>query len=71
MNKFNPKKLLNSKWTAVKPVRKEKHFIVSSIESMDDGTVESISLEAVISKRTAQVDWRELEDSSQWRQGWK
>ncbi len=28
MNKINPQKLLNSKWTAVKPVKKEKHFLV-------------------------------------------
>ena len=32
MNKINPKKLLNSKWTAVKPTNKEKHFLVTEIE---------------------------------------
>ena len=29
MNPLNPKKLLNSKWTAVKPRNKEKHFLVT------------------------------------------
>lgn len=28
VNKFNPKKLLNSKWTALNPQNKELHFIV-------------------------------------------
>ena len=32
MNKINPAKLLNSKWTAVKPTNKEKHFLVTEIE---------------------------------------
>ena len=33
MNKVNPKKLLNSKWTAQTPQNKEKHFIVTNIWS--------------------------------------
>jgi hypothetical protein len=28
MNPLNPKKLLLTKWTAVKPVAKQKHFLV-------------------------------------------
>jgi len=28
MNKLNPKKLLNSKWTAIPAINKEKHFII-------------------------------------------
>ena len=29
MNRINPTKLLRSKWTAVSPVKKEKHFMVT------------------------------------------
>jgi hypothetical protein len=29
MNPLNPKKLLLTKWTAVKPIAKQKHFLVS------------------------------------------
>lgn len=29
MNQINPSKLLNSKWTAVKPINREKHFLVA------------------------------------------
>ena len=31
MNPLNPKKLLLTKWTAVKPVAKQKHFLVSRV----------------------------------------
>jgi hypothetical protein len=31
MNPLNPKKLLLTKWTAVKPVPKQKHFLVSRV----------------------------------------
>jgi hypothetical protein len=31
MNLLNPKKLLLTKWTAVKPVAKQKHFLVSRV----------------------------------------
>jgi hypothetical protein len=31
MNPLNPKKLLLTKWTAVKPVAKQQHFLVSKV----------------------------------------
>ena len=31
MNPLNPKKLLLTKWTAVKPVAKQKHYLVSRV----------------------------------------
>ncbi len=31
MNPLNPKKLLLTKWTAVNPVAKQKHFLVSKV----------------------------------------
>lgn len=39
MNKINPKKLLHSKWTAVSPVNKEKHFLVTEMEFDEAGQV--------------------------------
>jgi tryptophan-rich hypothetical protein len=71
MNKINPKKLLNSKWTAVSPKNKEKHFLVSEVEFDEEGVVVSCSLEAIISKRSASINWLELTDASSWIQGWK
>lgn len=71
MNPVNPRKLLNSKWTAVSPVDREKHFVVSSVEFDDEGRVVSCLIEAVLSKRERPIDWRELKDESKWLQGWK
>ena len=71
MNKINPKKLLNSKWTAVKPSNKEKHFIVSEIEFDEDDMVLSCSIEALMSKRVIAINWHDLKDQSHWLHGWK
>jgi tryptophan-rich hypothetical protein len=71
VNKINPKKLLNSKWTAVNPINKEKHFLVSDIEFDDEDIVVSCSLEAVTSKRCASINWNDLKDENHWLHGWK
>ena len=72
MNTPNPKKLLRSKWTAVQPVAKEKHFIVTALVAPDDpeGPVERVMIEAVYSGAARPVAWRALRDEAQWRQGW-
>ena len=71
INSINPRKLTNSKWTAVKPVRKEKHFIVTEIEFDDEGAVTDCMIESVMSKRVANIQWKELKNQDQWIQGWK
>lgn len=71
MNRINPKKLLNSKWTAVTPTNREKHFIVSEIEFDEDDVVVACCIEAVLSKRSIQINWHDLEDGSSWVHGWK
>ena len=70
---LNPKKLLMSKWTAVKPVSKQKHFLVSKIILPDvpDQPIEFVEIEAVYTKKTKQIAWRELTDTDVWLQGWK
>lgn len=71
MNRINPKKLLHSKWTAVKPVNKEKHFLITELELDEEGEVELCVIEAVISNRSEAIDWKQLKDTSSWLQGWK
>lgn len=72
MNQINPKKLMNSKWTAVVPQMKEKHFMVTEVEfDEEEQRVLSCSIEAVISKRSIAIHWHDLKDEKQWRQGWK
>ena len=71
MNRINPKKLLHSKWTAVAPVKKELHFMVTEVEFDEDGAVESCMLEAVLTKRAQSIDWHDLQDAEKWLHGWK
>ncbi len=71
LNQINPKKLLNSKWTAVQPKNKEKHFIVTELEFDDDKNVVSCEIEAVITKRLISIEWQELKDINNWVCGWK
>lgn len=71
MNQVNPKKLHKSKWTSVKPMNREKHFLVSDVEFEEDGTVILCKLEAVLSKTEYSIDWKELKRSEKWIQGWK
>lgn len=71
MNPIHPKKLLHSKWTAVQPVNKEKHFIVTEVEFDEEGVVVDCVIEAVMSKRTESIDWTLLKNTDSWRQGWK
>ena len=72
MNPLNAKKLLLTKWTAVKPVAKQKHFLVSKIiqPELPSDPIEQVEIEAVFSKATQIISWRELQDESVWRQGW-
>lgn len=71
MNKINPAKLINSKWTAVKPINREKHFLVTEVEYDEDGTVVSCLIESVLSNSEYSIDWVELKDDGRWLQGWK
>ena len=72
MNPLNPKKLLLTKWTAVKPIAKQKHFLVSRIIEPEQPSdpIELVEIEAVFSKTTHIINWRELKDASVWQQGW-
>ena len=70
MNTLNPKKLLNSKWTAVKPSNKEKHFLVTEVEFDEDGVIIHCLIEAVMTRHSSKIDWRALRNSDQWVNGW-
>jgi tryptophan-rich hypothetical protein len=72
MATLHPKKLLLSKWTAVKPLAKQKHFLVSKVIEPEppEAPVEWIEIEAVYSKTVRRIRWRELLDGAVWKQGW-
>ena len=72
MNPLNPKKLLLSKWTAVTPVAKQKHFLVSRViqPELPTDPIDLVELEAVFSKATQIIAWRDLKNNQIWLQGW-
>lgn len=71
MNRINPDKLHHSKWTAVAPERKEKHFLVTELIRDDNEHVVDVVLEAVLTHRQTTLAWRELIDDTRWRFGWQ
>jgi tryptophan-rich hypothetical protein len=72
MNRLHPKKLLLTKWTAVAPQNKDKHFLITQVVQPEapDEAIEWVEIEAVFSRTVQRVAWRELKDPERWRQGW-
>lgn len=69
-NQINPDKLLLSKWTAVKPQHKEKHFLVTRIIKNEQTVVVACILEAVFSGREYELDRRALNEDNRLT-GWR
>lgn len=70
-HRLTPRKLLLSKWTAARPQNREKHFLVTELFCDEEGTVLEVELQAVLSKRSQRLDWRQLQDAEQWLMGWR
>jgi tryptophan-rich hypothetical protein len=70
--RLSPKKLLLSKWTAVAPRRREKHFVVLRVLRPEAPAtrIDEVELQAVHSGRCFVLPWRALSDPDHWRQGW-
>ncbi len=71
INQINPNKLHLSKWTAIAPINKEKHFIVTKVIKDDLEQVSSCIIEAVITHRESEINWLDLQDSNKWLYGWQ
>lgn len=71
--RLNPAKLRLSKWTAVSPSRREKHWLVVAVHAPVPPAIrpDFVDLEAVHSRRVVTLPWRELADPAHWLQGWK
>lgn len=72
MNPLNPKKLHLTKWTAVQPVAKQKHFLVSKVikPELPNEPVEFVEIESIFSKASQVIPWRDLQNDEVWLQGW-
>lgn len=71
VNHINPAKLVNSKWTAVKPVDKEKHFIVTRVLTDEQEQPQRCILESVLTRRKLELHWRDLKSTDHWLFGWQ
>ena len=71
MRRINPNKLLLSKWTAARPQNREKHFLVNELLCDEAGSVLQVELQAVLTRRSEQIDWRQLQDDETWLNGWQ
>ena len=69
-HRLNPRKLLLSKWTARQVQQRERHFLVNDWLRDEQGEVLQVELQAVLTRRSQWIDWRELQDASRWQQGW-
>ena len=69
---LNPAKLRLSKWSAVYPRDREKHFLVTRVINPESPVhqIETVEIEAVLTRRRYLIPWRELENDAQWRPGW-
>jgi tryptophan-rich hypothetical protein len=67
-----PKKPLLSKWTAVTPVKKQKHFLVCRViqPELPTAPIELVEIESVFSKTIQIIAWRDLQNVCVWLQGW-
>ena len=56
----------------MQPQDREKHFLVAALVLPEppDAALEWVEIEAVHSRRSRRIRWRELRDATQWRQGW-
>ncbi|MGE6530079.1 TIGR02450 family Trp-rich protein [Pseudomonas sp. NPDC077382] len=71
MNRFNPDKLLLSKWTSTKPLNKEKHFLITELFRDENDVLLQVELQAVLTRRSQCIDWQVLRDDQQWLFGWR
>ena len=67
------KKLLLTKWTAVMPQHREKHFLVSRIHDPKDHAIPPgfVELEAVFTQRRFNIAIDDLLNSANWQIGWQ
>lgn len=70
-HQINPEKLLRSKWTAVEPRNRQRHFMVTGLIRDENEKIVECELEAVINREVFTIDWTMLKNPNHWQIGWK
>ncbi|MBE30540.1 MAG: TIGR02450 family Trp-rich protein [Acidiferrobacteraceae bacterium] len=69
MQKLNH--LVNSKWTAVKPIDRSRHFELKALTEQTRQSAQVVCLmRCVVTRSLVQVCLDELLDKNKWRKGW-
>jgi len=70
-NTFSKAKLPGSKWTALEPVQGEKHFVVLGwVQYALEQKSETLELEAILTRKVYEIDYRQLKNAEKWKMGW-
>jgi tryptophan-rich hypothetical protein len=67
----SPKNMVGSKWTALRPVNKEKHFVVSGQHKSSDETDSEFQIRSILTERIQAVKLSVLQDVTIWKRGWE
>jgi tryptophan-rich hypothetical protein len=70
-HRIDQRALLQSKWTAVEPQNREKHFVAVELIRGENGEVEAVLLEAILTQRRQQISIDQLRDAHRWSTGWQ
>lgn len=72
-NQINHRKLLQSKWTSVIVLEKEKHFIVTKVHPSTESKnkLKLVEMEAILTNNLKTIPLHDLKDKSKWLPGWK
>ncbi len=62
--------MVGSKWTALRPVNKEKHFVVLGRYKSSDETASEFQLRSILTGRIQVVRLGALQDTTTWKRGW-
>lgn len=63
--------MMGSKWTALRPVNKEKHFVVLGRHKSSDETGSEFQLRSILTGRIWVVRASVLQDVTIWKRGWE
>lgn len=70
-HRIDQRALLHSKWTAVEPQNREKHFVAVELIKGENGAIQAVLLEAILTQRRQQISIDQLRDMRRWSMGWQ
>jgi tryptophan-rich hypothetical protein len=63
--------LQNSKWTAVEPVNRARHFELKALERTELQSDPIVCvMRCVVTRNSHRVRWKDLNNKNKWRKGW-